>query len=251
LDIISPNTLFVGKNIVNLPSCHSTNDIAAEMVSQKVGVEGLVVITSSQTAGKGQRGNAWLSEPGKNLTFSILLKPSFLTVSQQFYLNIAICLALTDTLTQFLGKKVKIKWPNDIYVENKKICGVLIQNFVRSYFVENTVIGIGLNVNQSNFSESKAVSLQMITGQEYELPVVLKSILENVEKRYLQLRDKKIESLKEEYLNNLFRYKEKHFFMSQYRFEGTIVDIDEQGRLVVDNNGLLQCFNLKEIEYLF
>ena len=117
---IPANTLFTGKNLVFVPDCPSTNTLALEISQQSPVKEGTVVITDQQTAGKGQRGNTWEAEPRQNLTFSLILKPTFLAVNKQFYLNIVICLALKDYLRQKTSGPVHIKWPNDILVHQKK-----------------------------------------------------------------------------------------------------------------------------------
>ena len=145
---IPANTLFVGKNLVFVPDCPSTNTLALQITQQSPAKEGTLVITDNQTAGKGQRGNVWEAEPRQNLTFSLILKPGFLAVSKQFYLNVVICLALKDYLMEKISRTVYIKWPNDILVHEKKISGVLIENQLQGAHISNSIVGIGLNMNQ-------------------------------------------------------------------------------------------------------
>ena len=124
---IPATTLFLGKNLIFMPECHSTNDTLLLLCQKENLPEGTLVITSSQTAGRGQRGNVWEAQKDKNLTFSFLLKPSFLPVIKQFYLNIFVSLGISDFLTTISGEKVQIKWPNDILLQEKKVSGILIE----------------------------------------------------------------------------------------------------------------------------
>lgn len=250
-----PNTLFIGRSVFYLPTCHSTNDIATSLAGKTDIFEGTVVVTSNQTAGKGQRGNTWEAEPYKNLTFSLILKPNFLKVTQQFNLNIAISLAVYDLLTRYLGEKVKIKWPNDIFYLNssvsRKLCGILIQNVIRKDFLETSIAGIGLNINQKEFLAPAAASLASITGDEYDLENIFRNFMEVIEARYLELKNGNINSMKEEYLRVLFRYGERRDFRSGGNvFKGSICGIDDLGRLLINSENQVLSFNFKEVEFI-
>ncbi|HEY8400665.1 MAG TPA: biotin--[acetyl-CoA-carboxylase] ligase [Cytophagaceae bacterium] len=243
------NTLFIGKSLIYLPTCHSTNDELASLVDSAT-PEGLTVITSDQTAGKGQRGNTWESAPYKNLTFSVLLKPHFLPVRQQFDLNLVASLAVFDVLTNLTEKKVKIKWPNDIICDNKKICGILIQNVLKKDLIAHSIVGVGLNVNQESFSYSTATSLQQVTGEQHSLEDILISLLEKLEARYLQLKSKS-SVLKKEYLENLYWIGEERLFKSEGEvFKAVIRGVDESGYLVVESQTGDRKFGIKEIQYV-
>lgn len=248
-----PKTLFIGKSVIYLPTCHSTNEVASTLLSKPEIFEGTVVVCSEQTAGKGQRGNTWEAEPNKNLTFSLILKPKFLKVNQQFNLNIAISLAVYDLLTKYLGEKVRIKWPNDIYYLNnptpQKICGILIQNIIKGDSIENSIVGIGLNVNQSIFGDPKAISLFNILQKELSTEEVLIDLMEKIEPRYLQLKDN-LNGLIDDYLRWMFWYKEKHIFKSEAEFQGTIVGLDPIGRLLIESEGDVKAYNFKEIAFV-
>ena len=248
-----PKTLFIGKSVIYLPTCHSTNEIATSLTGKPEIFEGTVIISSIQTAGKGQRGNTWEAEPYKNLTFSLILKPNFLKVNQQFNLNIAISLAVYDLLTNYLGEKVKIKWPNDIYVESpgfsKKICGILIQNTIKKDSLENSIVGIGLNINQQSFAETKAISLLNISQKEHDLEIIFSQLMEKIEGRYLQLKESP-DNLIREYLKVLYWYKQPHTFKASDFFKGMIVGIDEIGRLKIETGGIIRHFNFKEVEFV-
>jgi BirA family transcriptional regulator, biotin operon repressor / biotin---[acetyl-CoA-carboxylase] ligase len=251
-----PKTLFIGKSIVYLPTCHSTNDIASSLLNSPDVFEGTVVVTSSQTAGKGQRGNSWEAEPDKNLTCSLMLKPGFLKLNRQFNLNIIISLAVYDVLTNYLGEKVKIKWPNDIFFADhsisKKICGILIQNVLKKDSISHSIIGIGLNVNQEKFIDTKAISLKNILGKETDLESLFNELMEKIECRYLQLKELKFHSLCKDYLKVLYWYQEPHLFRSESgeNFTGIITGIDENGRLMVEAGGIVRYFNFKEVAFI-
>jgi BirA family biotin operon repressor/biotin-[acetyl-CoA-carboxylase] ligase len=248
---IPANTLFLGKNIVFVPECHSTNTLAQQITQNQTSAEGAIVITENQTAGRGQHGNIWLTEPGKNLTFSIILKPSFLALGEQFYLSIITTLGIFDFLKQHIQKSVAIKWPNDLLVCDKKICGILIENQVQGSKINNTIVGIGLNVNQRNFQSDRATSLTLETNIEFVLEEQLHKLLEQIERRYLQLRNKKFSELKDNYLSHLYWRNEKHLFtVSGKNLEGTIQGVDESGRLIVFCEGRDQAFGIKEISFI-
>ncbi|HEY0742906.1 MAG TPA: biotin--[acetyl-CoA-carboxylase] ligase [Chryseosolibacter sp.] len=245
------NTLFVGKNVVYVPECHSTNTLATQLSQNSPATEGTVVITSNQTAGRGQRGNSWVVEPNQNLTLSVILKPGFLMLSQQFLLNVVVSLAVRDVLAEVLSGAVYIKWPNDILVHESKICGILIENQLRGKTIETAVVGIGLNVNQSNLLPEKATSLAQQTNRQWDLDALFGVLMGKLESRYLQLKQHRSAALKSEYLSNLYRRNELHRFMTDSdQFEGKITGVDELGRLEVFVDDQPRYFEVKQIRYL-
>ncbi|GAB3509535.1 biotin--[acetyl-CoA-carboxylase] ligase [Spirosoma knui] len=249
---IHPKTLFVGQIIQYLPSCQSTNDEASDLIASREPAEGLIVVTDNQTAGRGQRGNQWEAKPGENLTFSLILKPSFLSATEQFWLNIAVSLGIHDTLAPLLSN-VRIKWPNDIYVGNQKLGGMLIENTLQGHNIGWSVVGAGLNVNQTEFSYPTATSLQQQAPLPagYDLPGLLSRLSESLEQRYLQLRVGQRDVLKSAYLQSLFRYREEHQFMANgVSFRGIITGVDAVGRLVVSTVAGEKIFDFKEIAFV-
>ena len=143
----------IGNNHIRLNRVNSTNKYAVEMIAKSKPIEGTVISASFQYEGRGQIGRFWESEAEKNITCSTILRPDFLEASDQFQLNIAISLALHDFISHFLDNKdVKIKWPNDIYVGDKKIAGILLQNSLIGKKVNSTIVGTGININQTEFS---------------------------------------------------------------------------------------------------
>ncbi|MFT5914869.1 MAG: BirA family biotin operon repressor/biotin-[acetyl-CoA-carboxylase] ligase [Flammeovirgaceae bacterium] len=249
------DTVFVGRNLKFLPSCQSTNKLAVNWVAEGKELDGTVIITSEQTSGRGQRGNSWQSEPNQNLTFSLILKPSFLLASEQFNLNMAISIGIWDFLRKNLPIEPTVKWPNDLYCSDKKLGGILIENFIKNQRLENSVVGIGLNINQQLFDLPKATSLSILSGKQFELNSLLEDLLVCLERRYLELRSGKIERLKQKYLSILYRYQEKHQFADLREefpiiFFGQILGIDKLGRLLVEKEGKIHSFGFKEIGFL-
>lgn len=251
---IPSNTLFLGKRIIYVPECHSTNDIAAEMMQQPAVHEGTVIITNHQLSGRGQKGASWLTEPGKNLTFSLILNPVFLEPRNQFYLNVCIALSVRDFIADKVNKPatpVRIKWPNDITTVNKKACGILIENQLHGDKFVSSIVGIGLNVNQQNFPFSTATSLNLLTGKDYSLDEMLQQLLTRIEARYLQLRQQKFDELYQDYLRVMYWLNEPHAFQARGElFNGVIKGVDQYGRLHIQENGTSRFFAVKEVEYV-
>lgn len=248
---IPANTLFIGQNQVFVPQCHSTNSLATELMRNKDLSEGTIVITDDQTAGRGQRGNTWEAEPAKNLTFSVIVKPSFLAAKDQFYLTMVVSLALREFLTSRLSVEVKIKWPNDILVANKKICGILIENSLSVDTIQHSIVGIGLNVNQVFFSITGPTSMSLIAEHDFDLAWELNLLLEKLEGYYLQLRSGRKELLRQEYLNHLYWIGERRTFRSNdEQFNGMITGVGENGRLTILRDGKEISVDLKEISFV-
>lgn len=244
------NTIFIGKQVVFLPSCHSTNDIAAKLVPEGKLLEGAIVMTDHQTAGRGQRGSSWEAAPGKNLTFSVVLKPHFLPIRSQFFLNIFTSLTIIDFLKAYVNKGLNIKWPNDIYCNNSKLGGILIENTLRKGTIEYTIIGIGLNINQQCFATEKATSLAQVCQKEFELETLLHQLLVFMEVRYLQLKNGKHQLLLDEYLSKLYWMGEERVFKAADHFTGEICGIDEIGRLMIKTAGGIRKFDVKEVAFI-
>lgn len=237
--------------MVFVPECHSTNTLAADLAGKTEMAEGSLVITAYQSAGRGQRGNTWSVEPGKNFTFSLLLKPKFLSVKDQFYLHRFVSLGLTDYLQNYFGDEVKIKWPNDILIRNKKVCGVLIENQLSGIQLTQSVVGIGLNMNQKKFGVTTASSLSVLSGKEYDLQEELEKLLSLLERRYLQLKQNNFDLLNTQYLQRLHWINERHTFSDlEKTFEGEITGTDEIGRLQIKSREGIRTFDVKEVSYL-
>lgn len=249
---ILANTLFMGKKLVFVPECHSTNSLAQELGQKKELPEGTIVVTHHQSRGRGQQGNAWISEAGKNLTFSVVLKPTFLAIQDQFLLNMVASLGISGFVHHQLGRPVRVKWPNDVMLDDRKISGVLIENQIKGPVFTNSIMGIGLNVNQKGFLQGQAVSMNMVSGQDFDLQSVLEGVCLHLEKWYLRLKQKGAASVRQPYVDSLYAYNETRTFSSNGRqFEGIITGVDGHGRLAVKEGEETRLFNTKEIQLVF
>ncbi len=248
---ILANTIFLGKDVHFLPECHSTNDIALQMIRADRAGEGSIIICGNQTRGKGQRGNSWWSEPGKNLTFSLVLRPVFLDISEQFFLNMAVSNSIRRLLQEYIPD-IHVKWPNDLVVSGfGKIAGILIENTLSHEGWEHAVVGVGVNINQSEFETDQATSLKKITGSDFDLKELLRLLITELEQGYIQLRKRRWGEIKAEYLRNLYLMGIWSDFVSQGKsFQGKIVDITREGKLQVEiRSGDILVFGLKEIVF--
>jgi len=248
---IPSGTLFLGKNLVILPECPSTNTQAVELAQAGQAPDGTVVITDHQTSGRGQRGNTWESGSGLNLTFSIVVHPVFLQASQQFHLNKAVALAVHDTVSRHTSERVHVKWPNDIMISCKKVCGILIENQVTGNQLGRSVIGIGLNVNQKTFSSPHASSVSIHSGKPIDLAKLFDETLQSIEWRYIQLKNNRLKELDHDYLRSLYRVNEVHsFIVDEKETDGILRGVDTNGRLLVEIGDRMRSFDLKEIKYV-
>ncbi len=235
-------------------SLDSTNAEALRLIAAGKAFEGLVVQAEEQTSGKGAGQNSWESAPGKNLTFSLILQPHFIPPSQQFGLTEMVSLALSEVLKKYLeNHTVIIKWPNDIWCNDKKIAGILIQNRIKGNLLDYSVVGVGLNVNQTVFHSGapNPASLKSFTGKNEDRFALLNTLLEKVAGYYTKLRTdrKALESL---YLHNLYRFNEQASYAdAQGPFTAKITGVDTYGRLMlVDNQGERRIYGFKEVRFL-
>lgn len=242
------NHFVLGNRIIMLDETPSTNTYLQELMANTECYEGMVVVAKNQRQGKGQRGNTWESERGKNLTFSLLIKPN-LPIAEQFLLSQTVALGIYDFLIEQHIEHVAIKWPNDIYVGTQKIAGILIENTLAANKIANCIVGIGLNLNQTQFSPTiNATSLALLTKKEVEIVPVLNELLKCMEVRYLQLKAGKTTLIKQEYLNVLLGYqKPLHYLVNNERVTGIIKGISPIGKLQVEINWQVKEFDLKEI----
>ncbi len=233
-------------------ACASTNTWATQYLLRQAMPEGTVFITDRQYQGKGQRGNNWYSEPYRNLTFSVVLYPTFLSAMQSFSLNIISALALRQSLSAFVANHLTNKWPNDIYYQDQKISGVLIENIVERQQLRASVIGIGLNVNQVHFHEKGPTSLAQICGRTFDLQPILSQLLTKLEHNYLQLQAQGVIPLEEAYTNGMYWIHEPHIFRdAKSQFQGKIRGINAIGQLVMEHaDGALRVYNAREIAFV-
>ncbi len=249
------NTLFIGKVLLHIEEVDSTNSYAINLLSKNNPSEGTVISAWNQTQGRGQIGSNWESEAGKNITVSVILYPVFLSIKHQFLLNQAISLSVFDFISRFIKTDVKIKWPNDIVIGNKKIAGTLIQNTLSSNIFQASIVGVGVNVNQRHFTSDvpNPTSIFLEIQAEKDINKLIAMLCGDIEKRYLQLRSENPSIVRKEYLCNLFQFQEDAIYQrmdNEEIFSGKIVGIDESGRLLIDHQKGQSAFSLKEVKFL-
>lgn len=241
-------------NIISFDSLPSTNKYC-ELLDLNRCEEFTVISAKAQTAGIGQRGNVWESHPNENLTFSLILKPTFLPISHQFQLTKSISIGIANWLRSIVPNqyKIHIKWPNDIYVDNRKICGTLISTKVNSSGISAAIAGIGLNVNQTHFSDwiPNPVSLKQLTDSTFNLDNALRELNTHIISQYQHLLDD-IHTPDQDYLNRLLNLGErKQYIFHNQPIHATIQDVNQFGHLVLktDDGQQITC-QMKEIQYV-
>lgn len=213
-----------------------------------------VIVTDNQTKGKGQHGSVWKADEGKNLTYSVFVDTSFISLENQFYLNCAVSVSLYKVLKKLLLPNLKIKWPNDILSDNCKICGVLIENVIKSTNSVQSIIGIGLNVNQVYFEYEKASSLKNLSGFHYDLNELLITLVTELKKQIDRLKNKELKAIEVDFKKELFRFNKPSTFQdsNQEMFTGIIKDVTTSGKLqVLLEDEVIKEFGLKEVKLLY
>ncbi len=249
-------TLFIGKNTIFLPETDSTNSYAIGLLRNVNPPEGTVVFTAYQKAGRGQRGSCWQSEPLSNLTASVILRPTFLPVKEHFLLYQLAALACLDTLSQLLHERqydIKIKWPNDILVNGRKICGTLIENGITTETIKYSVIGIGMNLNQQNFEVPNATSFKLLTGENIAARYVLEILCRQLEKHYLALKQNRFALVHGIYHSNLFGLDNARLFEYNKKVLAlTVKGVSNYGLLHLEDEegGRIEA-DVKEIRWIF
>lgn len=245
-------TQFIGQRMVYEAICASTNSLAVQCLDKTNLPAGTVVITDHQYQGRGQRGRVWHSEPNKNLTFSVVLYPTFLAAQQSFALNIITTLAIQHVLALYIPNGLSIKWPNDIYYQEKKLGGILIENMLEKHKLKTSIIGIGLNVNQVHFTLPAATSLSLVCQHTFSLQQLLAQILARLESNYLQLQAQDMAPLQAAYLEHMYWVDEIHVFQDEnHTFQGKIKGIDAVGRLMIEKaDGTSKHYTMQEVTFI-
>lgn len=242
-------------NIIKLSAIDSTNTYLKQLAKSTELQDETVVITNRQLSGRGQMGNGWFSREGQSLTFSMFKAFDKLKIEQQFMISMTVSLAILKALKSLDVPKIAIKWPNDILSANTKIGGVLIENVLEGNFVKYSIIGIGVNVNETDFPNlPQASSLKLETGKIFQLEEVLDTILKNVFKNLKKLSENDFSEMKQLYENNLFRKEMVSVFETPegLRLNGIIKGVSNIGELLVETeNDQLQTFQLKEVKLIY
>lgn len=241
--------------IIKLDAIDSTNSFLKDLSLTSVLENFTVIVTQKQTKGRGQQESTWVSEPHKNLTFSVFIDLIDIKISSRRYLNFAISLSIYNILFDKKISKLSIKWPNDILSANKKICGILIENTFFGDKIKNTIVGIGLNVNQETFSNSltNVTSLKLETEKEYDLDVLLKAILIELQNNIKLLESKNFHPLEKQYLDVLYKKNIPTMFKNSKDeiFMGMISGISDHGNLQIQlEDDSIKEFGIKEVSIL-
>lgn len=242
------------KNIKRFSQLDSTNRTTEKWVLESHPPEGSAVMADFQSHGRGMAGNSWESAPGQNLLVSFVLYPEFLFAGDQFMINKVVSLAVKECVRNFLNRNdVRVKWPNDVYVGDTKIAGILSQNSIRGQHIQFTVVGIGLNVNQLEFSPftPKAVSMKSIAGKDFDREEVLAYLASRLEYFYEMLRQGLTADLDRRYLASLYKFgREARFSSSGQVFTGVISGVSPFGFLIISIDGEPKEFDIKDVQFL-
>ncbi|WP_299012312.1 biotin--[acetyl-CoA-carboxylase] ligase [uncultured Polaribacter sp.] len=241
--------------IIKLNATDSTNSFLKKLEKNMTLENFTVIVTDMQLKGKGQQDSVWLSEPYKNLTFSVLIYFSDLLLRNANFLNFAISAAIFDVLEKENIPNLKIKWPNDILSANQKICGVLLENNFKGVKIRSSVVGIGLNVNQTGFSKklNKVSSLKLIANKEFNLDLLLHKLIKKIQENITLLNAKRFKLLENKYMNNLYKKNTATMFKDSNNvvFMGIIVGVSHSGKLQIElENGMIKEYGIKEIAFL-
>jgi BirA family biotin operon repressor/biotin-[acetyl-CoA-carboxylase] ligase len=245
--------MIIGSNLIFCDNLTSTNTRASALLKENDLPEGTVIYSDFQTAGRGQPGNRWESEKGKNLLLSIILYPESVMPEEQFLISMILSLGICDFIDRHLAES-KVKWPNDIYIKDDKIAGLLIENSLLGDKIECSIAGIGLNINQEKFPVEirNPMSLKMRTGKEYDRDECLRQLLSDLDNRYKQLLYGDRRSIQNDYVSRLYRFRELHKYREGNRiFAGRITGISVSGIISIEEeNGKTGRFSFKEVDFV-
>lgn len=241
-------------NIIKLSAINSTNDYLKGLLGERYVENFTVVAAENQTQGRGQMGAKWDAEPGKNLTFSVLVKDLLLEINEIFSLNAAVAVGITEALQEFIKKEICIKWPNDILAGNHKIGGILIENSIKNNGEIYSIIGIGINVNQKDFTGlPKASSLAVAEGKEFDKDAIMVAIVEKLKRNVSRILNKDTATVWGNYHRKLYKKDvPMPFEKDGQRFMGIIKGVSRDGNLEVQlEDNSVASFGLKEVVLLY
>jgi len=238
---------------IKLPSIDSTNSFAKKLEKEIVQPDFCCVSTTMQSEGRGQAQNSWQSEAGKNLTFSLIIHPKTVNASEQFYISKLISVAIVDFLNNY-EDNFAIKWPNDIYFKNSKIGGILIENSLSGSRISSCVIGVGLNINQVQFSDTlpNPTSLKLITQMNHDLEQILNELVLKVYRKWSLITKREFDDINDSYFSSLYQYNTLASYKDKSgEFLGTIIGAEESGHLLIKTSGgEIRSYSLKEVSFL-
>ena len=230
---------YFGSHIIQIDRVSSTNNYAAKLLNQTKIPFGAVIMAQFQDDGRGQRGAVWQSKSGENLLFSAILDGSLMKECPPFYLSKCVAVSIKDTLSFFLKHKIHLKWPNDVLVERRKIAGVLIESQWKGNNLFSSIIGVGLNVNQTHFEYGfDATSMKLLSANDYDLKEVLRVLCTKLNFNFNRLLSKEYSDLQQDYLSSLYKYNEKtHFKIGDQLEEVVLKDVNENGMVSLEMLG--------------
>ncbi|MCB0714666.1 MAG: biotin--[acetyl-CoA-carboxylase] ligase [Chitinophagaceae bacterium] len=231
----------------------STNNYARQQIHAEMAQSGMTVFAHEQVAGKGQRGKSWTSEKDVNMAISVILKPELITLSKPFQLSVCVAVAAFRFFEKYAGEGTKIKWPNDIYWQDRKAGGILIENTISaSGNWDWAVCGIGININQANFPSHlrNPVSLKQITGKNFDIIHLAKELCQQLDMACHEFSNNGFEQLIENYNSNLYKRNEKVKLKKENRvFEAEIKTVLPSGELLVQHT-IEESFSFGEVEWI-
>lgn len=240
----------IGRKIIFKETLDSTNNYAAKLLHAGELSHGTVIMSGEQTAGRGQRGAVWATEPYKNLIFTCFLEYDNLSVINHQSITHFVSLSLIDILS-FFGISASIKWPNDILIGNRKIAGILIENQLENSLIKSSIVGIGFNINQTEFGGFNGTSLKLENQKDYSIEDTAMKLIDFLQSRFNQLQIKNLIDLKNQYLKLLWLLNKSSLFEDENGiFEGKIIGTDEYGRLILERDSISKTYDLKEIKFL-
>jgi len=242
----------IGQKIIRLNTVDSTNNYTANLLKIGKIEHGTVILADEQTSGKGQRGASWHSKAGENLLLSVFVVPDNLSVDQQVVLTHFASVCMVEILRK-IGLSAKIKWPNDIYINDHKIAGILIENTISAGKISNSIIGIGMNVNQMDFDDIIATSIKKEKGEYYPIESVVLFLIDELNRNWDNAKFPENENLKNQYLENLYlKNIEACFEDVEGQFFGEINGISDEGLLLVTKKGSANPvkYDLKELKFI-
>lgn len=253
MEINISNTIFTGKFLLNLLETASTNHFAKLWLSKNKPIDGAVILAESQTAGRGQAGASWWASPGLNLTFSIIYLPTFLKIQDQYFLSMAVATGIREVLQKVMPSvNFWVKWPNDIMAGNKKIAGILIENSISGHTIQNTVIGIGLNVLEKEFPGLPNATSLGLEGWKGDFIKLFEQVLGGIEKNYLLLKKGESKRIADQYLEHLFMMEKECLFEDKNGFfRGKISGIGPDGALFIKADDGMRKYYFKEVTLHF
>lgn len=246
--------------IIRLEEVDSTNTYVSRHASELE--SGCVVVAECQTAGRGQRGNSWESEPGKNITFTMLLRPNAFLANRQFSISEAVSLSIVEALREMCGVDAKVKWPNDIYVGDKKLAGILIEHAIMGREIMHTIVGVGLNVNQNEFKSDapNPISLCQILGETVDCRLLMEHVCNRIESKVAMLtEDDAKELIHRDFLTHLWRNDGGEYLFrdvaSSEIYSGKIDDVEMTGHILIrrideSRSEMVHRYAFKEVEWI-